>query len=153
MKPADQVPKDHVVEKVMQSSELPHQDEINAIIERMTPASINSTVRILTGEDGSMYSRHSKSEELIAQATEYLSGRFKSYGCQVSLMPYRTGFAPNIICEITGTTSPEKVIILSAHYDDRNAWIYGPKGRAPVQYTTLSNIIISLSDVCEGGER
>ncbi len=55
----------------------------------------------------------------LDQAADYISGRFASFGYHVTKQPvYFAGNTyQNVIAEVRGTGSPEKLLIVGAHYD------------------------------------
>jgi aminopeptidase YwaD len=65
--------------------------------------------------DRSPYDRYQELE----QVAEYIYRNFQTYGLQVTREPFQWEGRPfcNIIADKRGTISPEKVIILGAHYD------------------------------------
>ena len=55
----------------------------------------------------------------LQRTAEYISEQFRSFGYQVSRQPflYQGNTYDNLIAEITGRVSPEKVLVVGAHYD------------------------------------
>jgi len=46
-------------------------------------------------------------------------------------MPFRDGWSANVIAERRGTLSPETIVVVGAHYDDRSTDVNSPTQRAP----------------------
>jgi hypothetical protein len=51
----------------------------------------------------------------------YLKNSFTlfNFGFSVTTQPFRDGFSSNVIATLTGTTEPSKLVLVTAHYDDR----------------------------------
>lgn len=57
--------------------------------------------------------------ERLERAALYIEGRLASFGYQVARQPFRYNGRTyhNIIAELAGTTAPEQVLVVGAHYD------------------------------------
>jgi len=80
------------------------------------PSYLRIAVTKLSREIGiRSYQDHVKLEKTV----RYLSAELSSFGCQVSTQSFK--FAghtyQNVIAELKGTTSPEQVLVVGAHYD------------------------------------
>jgi len=81
-----------------------------------TPSYLRLAVTKLSREIGvRAYQNHDRLEKTV----QYISGEFAAFGCQVSHQSFK--FAgntyQNVIAELKGQTSPEKVLVVGAHYD------------------------------------
>jgi len=76
-------------------------------------------------------SRNSNSPDTV-QAANWLRGYMEQFGCQnVQLIPFRAGWAPNVVCEIPGTDPSAPAVVVGAHYDSRSTNVNSPTQRAP----------------------
>ncbi|KAF7967670.1 hypothetical protein HWV62_33559 [Athelia sp. TMB] len=84
---------------------------------------MRNDIRWLTGEDATSHivSRHSFAEGSRVAAA-WLKERFEDQGAACELRPFRTGFAPNVICRFTSTVKTNATVLLSAHYDSRGSF-------------------------------
>jgi len=99
----------------------PHVQEF---VNRINIDRIRSTVEHLA----SYNSRNSYSPDTPV-AANWLKDFMTAAGCQnVQLIPFRAGFAPNVVCEIPGTDPNADPVVVGAHYDSR-----GPSGNSPTQ--------------------
>jgi len=104
-------PDPHVMEFVSQLSG----DRIKTIVEHL--ASYNS--------------RNSYSPD-TPRAADWVKTFMASNGCQnIQTLPFRNGFAPNIVCEIPGTNPNAAPVMIGAHYDSRSTNVNSPTQRAP----------------------
>ena len=81
-----------------------------------TPSYLRLAVTKLSREIGvRTYQDHDRLEKTV----KYITGEFAAFGCQVSHQSFK--FAgntyQNVIAELKGRTSPEKVLVAGAHYD------------------------------------
>jgi Zn-dependent M28 family amino/carboxypeptidase len=81
-------------------------------------------IREYLGQVVSMLSREIgvrtwRDADRLQRTTEYISGQFGSFGYQVSKQPflYRGNTYYNLIAELAGSSSPETLLIIGAHYD------------------------------------
>jgi len=65
-------------------------------------------------------------DKALTRAADSIKKQFQSFGLQVSTQPYRSHkkMVMNIIGEKKGTATPEKIIIIGAHYDS----VFGSPG-------------------------
>ncbi|KAI9141539.1 hypothetical protein BKA69DRAFT_1028392 [Paraphysoderma sedebokerense] len=128
----------------------PINPQIVDLLDKVSITSLKSDVTWLTGErsDSVLQTRHSLSDD-IKVATKWIKKRFQQAGCDIELFYHRDNYAPNVICKLKGTdTESDEVMVVSAHYDDRNTfpWKYG---RAPGANDDASgtSLILSLLSV------
>ncbi len=77
---------------------------------------LRQVVTVLSGEIGV---RTYRDMDRLQRTAEYISGQFKASGYEVSRQPFlfRGNTYHNVIAELTGGASPEKILIVGAHYD------------------------------------
>jgi hypothetical protein len=127
----EKLPKDHVINRRIE--DVSFNEKISELIDIMDVDSIKSNVRFLTGEDTESFitTRNSKSEG-ISMVAQWIGRRMEELGCpDVSYYNFMEGYGPNVICTFTGKKEPEKLVIMSSHYDDREKWMLFPENRAP----------------------
>ncbi len=91
-------------------------DRIVPLVNQVNQSNIAATVSHLS----SYFSRRANQSE-IHLAKDWLINALNSYGnLNVSTFSFSSSYAPNVVAELTGTTHPEKVIVLGAHYDSIN---------------------------------
>jgi Zn-dependent M28 family amino/carboxypeptidase len=81
-----------------------------------TPSYLRLVVTKLSREIGV---RSYRDLDRLEKTVQYLSGEFATSGCTVTTQSfqYRGNTYENVIAELKGTTTPEKVLIVGAHYD------------------------------------
>src|SRR5512134_686095 len=81
-----------------------------------TASSLRQDVAVLAGEIGV---RSYRDRDRLQKAADYISGRLASFGYALSRQPFqfRGNTYDNLIAELTGSSSPEKILIIGAHYD------------------------------------
>jgi hypothetical protein len=124
------LPKDHVINKRISS--LSYNKKIASLINIISVESLKKNIKFLTGEDPNSFirTRHSRSVD-ISKVAEWIGNRMKQYGCpNITYFNFMPGYGPNIICTFKGNKEPEKIVIMSSHYDDRDGG-YSPNTRAP----------------------
>jgi len=76
-------------------------------------------------------SRNSYSPDALT-AADWIKDFMDEKGCKnAQLMPFRNGWAPNVVCQIPGTDPTEAPIVVGAHYDSRSTNVNSPTQRAP----------------------
>jgi len=76
-------------------------------------------------------SRNSQSPDTI-NAANWLRSHIEDLGCEnAQLINFRAGWAPNVLCEISGTDSNAPAVVVGAHYDSRGPNVNSPTQRAP----------------------
>jgi len=114
----------------------PHQKYINVTGMDPDPV-IVEVLKQVNGENmmnyivdlASFYTRHSRAFGSV-QASEYLVNQYTDYGLETSTFFFQTNFSDVVIAESTGTSYPDEVIVVGAHYDSR-AQRFVPNERAP----------------------
>jgi len=116
--------------KSLRYMDLAPKDAIRDLIDRVTGAWVTEHVEMLSGEHdrSSQFTRQSLSTgpNTIGSSIQYVSQQMEGYGFQVSTHQYQTGYAPNVISVLPGTTRPNELVIIGAHLDD-----IPNNGRAP----------------------
>jgi PKD repeat protein len=101
---------------------------IDGLISQVTQSKVDTLVRNLSGENpvvigGSSYTiatRHTASGTPIEKATQYVYEFMEDQGLTVSYHNWSdSGYTGrNVIGEITGTTLPSEIVLITAHLDD-----------------------------------
>jgi len=77
------------------------------------------------------FTRNSLSSDAI-EAAQFLEAKFQSLGCQSTrLQQFRSGYSPNVICELPGFDQDAPLVVVGAHYDSRASRVTDPTERAP----------------------
>src|SRR5512143_229191 len=81
-----------------------------------TASSLRRDVTVLAREIGV---RSYRDRDRLQKAADYISLRLASFGYAVSRQPFqfRGNTYDNLIAELRGSTSPEKILIIGAHFD------------------------------------
>jgi hypothetical protein len=101
-----------------------HADLIGDIANQVSTAEYQSYLRVLTGIDpvpGTDYhipDRWAQGAQGIYVAGDYIYNHFASAGLEPSYHIFNWTYGPSVIGEIHGTTRPDDVYIICAHYDD-----------------------------------
>lgn len=88
-------------------------------------------------------SNERKSNAGLDKARAFLTEEYKKIGFEVSLHPFGSG--TNIIAEKKGTTSPEKVLIISAHIDSVGNAGANDDGTGTIGLLTVAKILAENS--------
>ena len=101
---------------------------IDGLINQVTQSKVDTLVRNLSGENpvtigGSSYTivtRHTASGTPVEKATQYVYEFMEGQGLTVSYQNWEdSGYTGrNVIGEITGTTHPGEIVLITAHLDD-----------------------------------
>lgn len=98
-------------------------DDIADIISQATVAEYQSYERVLTGVDpipGNpphyLTNRYSQGQD-IQIAGQWIRDEFTSFGVNAFFHTFGTGYGPNVIAELPGTTRPQDIYIICGHYD------------------------------------
>merc|ERR1719429_712432 len=59
-------------------------------------------------------------------AADWAAQQLRDYGFQVTRDTFRSDYTPQIIAELTGTESPEKIVVFGAHLDSTAGWGSSP---------------------------
>lgn len=104
------------------------------LLERVSMAELVDLVATMEG----YWSRNSYSgdgpeagEEGLNQAANWAASIFAGYGFDVSRPSFREDMTPQVIAELRGTESPERIVVVGAHYDSRGTQGSSPTQRAP----------------------
>jgi len=91
----------------------------------------SDSIRALVEHLAAYNSRNSVSPD-TPKAADWAKTLMTSSGCQnAQLMTFRSGWAPNVICEIPGTNPNALPVVVGAHYDSRSTNVNSPTQRAP----------------------
>ncbi|KAF8961091.1 Zn-dependent exopeptidase [Flammula alnicola] len=96
---------------------------VASVVNNISIAQIKNDIRFLTGEDekSGIISRHSFSTGAIT-AAHWLKERVESTGASCRLVPFLTGFAPNVICRYDAIKDTNATVLISGHYDSRGSF-------------------------------
>lgn len=101
---------------------------IETLLEKTSQSSITESITKLQ----SYTSRNSASGSAgLDPAADWASQQFTNAGFQVTRDTFRNGYTPQIVAELRGTESPEKIVVLGAHLDSTAGWSSRPTSRAP----------------------
>eukprot|EP00026_Physarum_polycephalum_P008461 Phypoly_transcript_08547.p1 GENE.Phypoly_transcript_08547~~Phypoly_transcript_08547.p1 ORF type:complete len:446 (+),score=64.23 Phypoly_transcript_08547:139-1476(+) len=105
---------------------------IQGLVDQVNEENLRYFVEFLSGElPGSpLYTRNSLSKDAVV-ASEWLTRQFTSFGFQTSIQCYRADYSCNVVATRKGSTLPNEVIIVGAHYDSRASSATDPTQRAP----------------------
>jgi hypothetical protein len=105
---------------------------VNDLVDAVTEADLREFALYLSGEGSgsTLLTRQSQSADAVRSGQWALSV-FASYGFNVTTDSFSGSYCPNIIAEKRGTRTPNNVVILGAHLDDRNTVLNDANGRAP----------------------
>ncbi|KAF9057901.1 hypothetical protein BJ165DRAFT_87713 [Panaeolus papilionaceus] len=97
--------------------------QVASVVNNISLAQIKNDIRFLTGEDGKsgIVSRHSFSEGALT-AANWLKERVEDTGASCRLVPFLTGFAPNVICRYAAIRDTNTTVLISGHYDSRGSF-------------------------------
>ncbi|OZJ02100.1 hypothetical protein BZG36_05212 [Bifiguratus adelaidae] len=126
--PAVTLPENHPIQSVLKN--LHYNEDIASIVKSVNISKMEQDVTYLSGErDDSPIKERTAYTKGAQMAAEWVKEQFEAARCHnVTFMKFMDNFSPNVICEFTGTESPDELVILGAHYDSRGSW-WGP--RAP----------------------
>src|SRR5512143_2974808 len=81
-----------------------------------TASYLRQAVTVLAREIGV---RSYRDRDRLQQAADYISGQLASFGYAVSHQPFqfRGNTYDNLVAELTGSSSPDKILVIGAHYD------------------------------------
>lgn len=121
VEPADKLPSDHPVSVALKNLAL--SPSIAFAIDALDVENFKKDVMYLSGEseDSPLKTRHSFTKDAI-KAAKWLKMRFESYGAKCELQDFLLGFSPNVVCEYKGSSKPDEIVVLGAHYDSRGTF-------------------------------
>jgi len=103
--------------------------EPNEVVARLVAQISQTELQANVDKLSSFFTRLSTST-VVVEAQQWLEQHLASLGLQVSTFPFRAGYSSNVIGELKGVEDPDKVIIISAHYDSRTT-TFNANLRAP----------------------
>ncbi len=102
-------------------------DDVRGILDQLTLDQYKSHLRVLTGVDEVpghpgvfLQNRYSFGDD-IRIAGDWMYNRFESLGLSPSFHTYDNRYAPNVIGELRGTSRPDDIYLVTAHYDTYHA--------------------------------
>jgi len=104
--------------------------KIQLLIGAVTSADLQGFATILSGEASDIFSRQSQSVWAV-QAQNYIESQFRFYGFNASRHFFRAGYSDNVIGNWPGVSEPNKLVLITAHYDSRGASSSSTTARAP----------------------
>jgi len=99
---------------------------IEKLVAQVTKSNLVETISTLE----SFFTRQSQSTTAVLAST-YLLQTFTNLGLNASLHHFRDGYSSNVIADIPGKVSPQKYVVVGAHYDCRNTNVSSNNTRAP----------------------
>jgi Zn-dependent M28 family amino/carboxypeptidase len=102
-------------------------DAVSNVIDQFTTAEYQSYLRVLTGVEPAYTNPHyyltnRYSHSLAGQiAGDWLLDRFQSFGLAAQQDIFDYFYAPNVIAELPGTSRPDDIYVICAHYDTWHA--------------------------------
>jgi len=101
---------------------------VSKFVDAIDEARIKATVETLAND---FFTRNSVSSDAV-EAAIYLEKLYEEYGCeQIRTHNFRSGYSPNVICQLTGSDPDAPVVVVGAHYDSRSTGVTNPSQRAP----------------------
>lgn len=102
-------------------------DQVSDILSQATLPEFQSYLRVLTGMDPLpgdppvyLPNRYATSQN-ARRAGSWLMNQFTSWGYSVTNPSFDSAYSPNVVAERVGTTHPQDIYIISAHYDSVQA--------------------------------
>jgi hypothetical protein len=102
-------------------------DPVENIINQASIAEYQSYLRVLTGvaevpgHAGYYQSNRYSLGPDISVAGEYIYNSFASSGLNHTYQVFNSSYGPNVIAELPGTTRPQDIYVICAHYDTYHA--------------------------------
>lgn len=113
---------------ISEYSDLEHNPDVQKFVDSIKEERLEKVVVDLSEK---FHTRNSFSKEAV-EAAHYIEGLLKDLDCEdVTVSDFKTGYAPNVRCTITGKTKPDEYVVLGAHYDDRAGSNSNTTSRAP----------------------
>jgi len=108
--------------------------KIQSFVNQVNSADLKFFVTYLSGEASSLITRQAQSvsgNTGVGAAQTWLQQQFTSFGFSVTTQSFRTGYSSNVVATLTGKTSPNKLVLVTAHYDSRGPNVGSTTERAP----------------------
>mmetsp|Transcript_9627 Transcript_9627/g.22111 ORF Transcript_9627/g.22111 Transcript_9627/m.22111 type:complete len:446 (+) Transcript_9627:3-1340(+) len=103
-------------------------DRVKSLIASVNKENLKKTVTSLSTR---FFTRMSTTSG-ASRAQRWLEKQYRAIpGLTVTTFPFQKDMSANVIAELKGAGKPEKVVIVSAHYDSRSTNITDPAMRAP----------------------
>lgn len=105
-------------------------DNVKAMVDAVSTEELRGFLDYLTGITSPIRTRQSQSTGAVS-AANWLQQQFESYGFKVTQLPFQRTYSNNVLAELRGTTNPDSLVIIGAHYDSRGAQVSNPTAPAP----------------------
>eukprot|EP00026_Physarum_polycephalum_P008803 Phypoly_transcript_08904.p1 GENE.Phypoly_transcript_08904~~Phypoly_transcript_08904.p1 ORF type:complete len:438 (+),score=66.02 Phypoly_transcript_08904:126-1439(+) len=103
---------------------------ISSLISTVNSNDLRGFVTYLSGEASSLITRQAQSQGAIS-AQNWLQQQFTQFGFSVTTQAFRTGFSSNVVATLPGAVNSKKLVLVTAHYDDRGPILSSTTERAP----------------------
>lgn len=103
---------------------------ISNLIAQVNTADLRNFVTYLSGESSTLITRQAQSSGAVTAQT-WLQQQFNSFGFSVSTQPFRAGYSSNVMATLAGKVDSKKMVLVTAHYDDRGPTLSSTTERAP----------------------
>jgi Zn-dependent M28 family amino/carboxypeptidase len=98
-----------------------HADAIEDVINQVTVAEYQSYLRVLAGVDPVYPGVYLPNRWAVGDggniAGDWITSQFQGFGLSTFQQIFNYSYSPNVVAEITGTTRPQDVYVICAHYD------------------------------------
>jgi hypothetical protein len=92
---------------------------IQGLVNRVTAESALDNLNYLTGVTSDLKSRNSIHPDGL-KAAQWLKEQFTRFGFSTELEPFGTdNYNPNVIATLRGSSEPDTIVVIGAHYDSR----------------------------------
>merc|ERR1711916_285603 len=98
------------------------------MMDKVDTGNLRASLEYLTGVSSDITTRNSFSADAPKVAT-WLKGQMDALGYETEIMPFKTGYGPNVIATIKGEL--DAMVVLGAHYDSRSRDVNSPTNPAP----------------------
>jgi Zn-dependent M28 family amino/carboxypeptidase len=104
---------------------------VNTVVTKIVNSISEIRLRAIVEDLSSYHTRNSFSSDAV-QAASFLADTLATLGClNVRTVPFQSGYAPNVFCEIPGTDPSADAVYVGGHYDSRGIDRASPTERAP----------------------
>ena len=98
---------------------------VQTLVDSVQKANISAKVSSLS----SIFTRRADSSGAVTAQND-IQGWLNGFGLSTSTQQFSSSYSRNVVAEIPGTTSPEKIVVIGAHYDSVN-WADGSSAISP----------------------
>jgi hypothetical protein len=103
---------------------------ITSLVNLVNTNDLRGFVTYLSGESSTLITRQAQSTGAVT-AQNYLQQQFTQFGFSTTTQAFRTGYSSNVVATLTGKVDPKKLVLVTAHYDDRGPTLSSTTERAP----------------------